>query len=31
MDELMEVLTLVQTQKLKKKVAILLYGKKILE
>ncbi|MBN1397980.1 MAG: TIGR00730 family Rossman fold protein [Bacteroidetes bacterium] len=28
MDELMEVLTLVQTQKLKKKVTILLYGKK---
>lgn len=28
MDELMEVLTLVQTQKLKKKVAIILYGKK---
>lgn len=27
MDELMEVLTLVQTQKLKKKVTILLYGK----
>ncbi len=28
MDELMEVLTLVQTQKLRKKVTILLYGKK---
>ena len=27
MDELMEVLTLVQTQKLRKKVTILLYGK----